>query len=285
MQQYRWRYFVLEIFAINGMIFLRKAGYIMPKFNDRTTMGGSKNTFRTTCWTEILNLRTSDETRKRLIINDLLSRYWRPVYCYLRRKGYNNEPAKDLTQGFFNEIVLGRELFQQADRAKGTFRYFLLKALDRYAIDMYRRETASKRNPADKMFQLDDIDLPELPAAASDATPEQGFHYAWVSDLLDQTLSEVKDEYFSLDKGVYWEVFYARCVAPIMINTKPPSLTEICAKYGVEERTRASNMIATVKRRLGRIFARYLQQYVPPNSDVEQELSELLKNLPGKGAR
>jgi len=68
---------------------------------DKTTMGGSREMFQTTCWTEIISAKTTDQARQKLIINNLLSRYWKPVYCYLRRKGHSNESAKDLTQGFF----------------------------------------------------------------------------------------------------------------------------------------------------------------------------------------
>lgn len=97
-------------------------------------MGGYDSRFYTTCWTVIADSNTDDETRNRLIINDLLSRYWKPVCCYLRRKGHDNESAKDLTQGFFCEIVLGRELIKKANKRKGRFRTFLLTALDRYVI-------------------------------------------------------------------------------------------------------------------------------------------------------
>jgi len=34
-------------------------------------------------------------------MGEMLKTYWKPVYCYLRCKGYDNEQAKDLTQGFF----------------------------------------------------------------------------------------------------------------------------------------------------------------------------------------
>ena len=40
-----------------------------------------------------------------MIVDRLLRRYWKPVYCYLRHKGYSNENAKDLTQGFFETVA------------------------------------------------------------------------------------------------------------------------------------------------------------------------------------
>ena len=38
------------------------------------------------------------------------------------------EDTKDLTQGFFHEVVLDRNLIQRADQVKGRFRSFLLHA-------------------------------------------------------------------------------------------------------------------------------------------------------------
>ena len=247
----------------------------MSEYDDRTKMGGANSRFHTTCWTEILSSRTSDETQTRLIINNLLSRYWKPVYCYLRRKGYDNESAKDLTQGFFHEVVLNRELIQRADRSKGRFRTFLLTALDRYVVDMHNRETTSRRIPTGKMFRLNEIDLPDVSVAPLDATPEQSFLYAWVSDLLDQVLVEVKDEYYSTGKENHWKVFLARLLDPIVKNTHPLSLTEICQRYDIDSEAKASNMVITVKRRLRRALERHLHQVVESNREVQQELNDL----------
>ncbi len=92
-------------------------------------MGGTGGVFLTTHWSLIEDSK-SDDDRSRALIGLLLDRYWKPVYFYLRRKGHNNEEAKDLTQGFFHEIVLNRGLIQRADKAKGRFRSFILHALE-----------------------------------------------------------------------------------------------------------------------------------------------------------
>ena len=240
-------------------------------------MGGKNVTFRTTNWTEIHHAKTYDETQRKAIINNIVRNYWKPVYCYIRGKGPSNESAKDLTQGFFHEIVLGRRLLEKADQSKGRFRTFLLTCLDRYLIDVHHRETASKRCPNGPLFQLDNIDLSEIPAAISDVTPEQDFHYAYVLDLLDHVLCEVKDECYNIGRKIHWEVFKARLLVPIYDDVAPPPLSDICKKYKIKSGTVASNMIVTVKRRLRKALERRLRQSVHSDSDVEQELSELLK--------
>lgn len=79
---------------------------------------GGDEMFHTTHGSVIIAARTGNEHQRRAIISDLATRYWRPAYCYLRRERYCETTAKDLTQGFFCETVLGRELIQHADQAK-----------------------------------------------------------------------------------------------------------------------------------------------------------------------
>ena len=89
---------------------------------DETHMGGSGSSFDTTRWTQILLAGGTPSAEGRMAMNVVVADYWKPVYSYLRRKGYPNERAKDLTQGFFAQVVLGRRLISRADPAKGRFR-------------------------------------------------------------------------------------------------------------------------------------------------------------------
>ncbi|MHC4438444.1 MAG: RNA polymerase sigma factor, partial [Planctomycetota bacterium] len=113
---------------------------------DYTDMGGTGGAFLTTHWSLIDDVKQQPD-HDRALIGFLLQRYWKPVYCYLRHKGYRNEEAKDLTQGFFHEIVLNLNLFGRADQSKGRFQSFLLVALNQYLMNEKRRETAQKNIP------------------------------------------------------------------------------------------------------------------------------------------
>lgn len=257
----------------------------MSKFYDKTSMGAALEVFQTTCWSEIHDARTRDKVLQTAIIDKLLTKYWKPVYCYLRRKGYSNESAKDLTQGFFHEVVLGRELIQQADETKGRFRTFLLTALDRYVANVHRKETTSKRSPTDTMIKLKDTELPDLPKTQSRARPDQIFHYAWASELLDHVLVEVKDDCYQTGKKVHWQIFNTKVLGPIFGTGKSPSMTELCKKYGIDSEAKASNMIVTVKRRFRAILKRRLRQFVHSDSEVEEEFNELMKILSKSSAR
>lgn len=251
---------------------------------DRTEMGDGRDAFETTHWTEILRARTMDDGRRRAVMNELLRRYWKPVYCYLRRKGHQNETAKDLTQGFFHEIVLGRELVQKAEQAKGRFRTFVLTALDHYITNVHRANTAKKRHPAAGIISLEGDEGHRVPEPAFEATPDEAFTHAWATALLDEVLAELEKECIETDKSTHWRVFHAKVIAPIMDNIGAPSLASLCAEHAISSEVTASNMIVTVKRRFQAILRRRVRQFVDSDDEVDQEVRDLIEILSKKGA-
>ena len=244
-------------------------------------MGGKQRKFPTTQWSEIRNVNTLDGPRQRQTANKLLQKYWKPVYCYLRRKGYPNEQSKDLTQGFFYEVILGRDLLRRADRSRGKFRTFLLTALDRYTIDQHNRQSTQKRNPSQDLIHLDTSEISDMLQDRSSLTPEDIFNYAWASEILNQVLFTVKSECIAGDMAVHWEVFQAKVVAPITEGTKPLSLAELSKRHRIKDESTASNMIITIKRRFRAEMRRYIRQFVTSESQVEEEFSDILKVLTG----
>jgi DNA-directed RNA polymerase specialized sigma24 family protein len=243
---------------------------------DQTSMGGARETFLTTHWSLIEDIQAGQD-KDRALIGLLLNRYWKPVYCYLRQKGHDNEQAKDLTQGFFQEIVLNRNLVQRADQAKGRFRSFLLHALNQYLIDEKRKQAAQKRIPKGKLVPLDVVEPPVLPQTVTELAPEDCFNYAWKSALLDRTLSEVEGECIKEGMQTHWKVFRDRVVQPTLKNLEPPSLKQICAKHGIEDEVKASNMIITVKRRFQTVLKKSVRNTVVSEEQIGEELKEMLK--------
>lgn len=249
-----------------------------------TRVNGANERFHTTHWSIIYAVRTADEQRQSEIIGDLTMRYWQPVYCYLRRKGFRDSVAKDMTQGFFCDIVIGRELVRQADQTKGRFRTLLLTALERYLVSVHRTSHRQKRRPEMGVKQLDSDTLSDLVASQKEMKPEEVFYYTWAMNLLDIVLAEVKEEYCSTDRAAHWEVFWLRIVAPIIENAEAPSYAEICTKFGMESESRASNMAVTVKRRFRAILKRHLRDLVPSDNEVDDELGEVFAILSRAGA-
>jgi RNA polymerase sigma-70 factor (ECF subfamily) len=250
------------------------------RYDQPTDMGGVGVAFLTTHWSLLEDVGSTNEEKDRALIGLLLNRYWKPVYCFLRRKGYDNEQAKDLTQDFFHEIVLGRSLIQRADQSKGRFRSFLLTALKRYLINVERAKEAQKRIPKDKLVSLEDIDPADLPQITSELTAEASFDYGWTSALLGRVLDEVEAQCNADGRAVYWHVFYDRILQPIKERAYSPSVQETCDKYGIADGIKLSNMIVTVKRRIQSVLKKHVCNSVMSSTEVSEEFETIMRFFP-----
>ena len=241
--------------------------------------------FETTRWTELLGVRTVDETRRRAVLGNLLSRYWHPVFTYLRYKGKKREDASDLTQGFFCDIILGKNLVQKAERSKGRFRTFMLTSLDRYVHNVHRHDTAKKRMPPEGIISLDGIDTELLFEPEGFGSAEEVFNYTWASVLLSQVLTEVESICLDSEKKIHWQVFQERILNPIINGSTPQSFSHLCAKYQIEDESKARNMVVTVKRRFQAALVRHLHQLVEKDKDIDREFYDLIDFLQKKSAK
>jgi len=247
--------------------------------DDKTDIGGSQEAFLTTHWSLIESIKAGQD-KDRALIGLLLERYWKPVYCYLRRQGHDNEQAKDLTQAFLHEVVLNRDLVRRADQTKGRFRSYLLYALNRYMAKQRLKEKALKRIPKEKLVHIDLVEPPALPESIANASAEDSYHYAWLSALLERVFLDVKAECDKHEMGIHWVLFYERIAKPILENTPQPPLSRLCKEYNIEDPKKASNMIVTVKRRFQAILMRHARSTVLSEDQASEELDDLFRFFP-----
>src|SRR4051812_22111258 len=97
--------------------------------------------FTTTHWTVVLSVQAADPSRASESLEELCRTYWYPLYAYLRRRGFTEHDAKDLTQGFFAQLFAHQSLHKVA-REKGKFRSFLLASLNYFLADEHDRAKA-----------------------------------------------------------------------------------------------------------------------------------------------
>jgi hypothetical protein len=249
------------------------------RYQDPTEMGGPREAFLTTHWTLIQDIK-SDKDKDRALIGLMLERYWKPIYCYLRSKGYENESAKDLTQGFLHEVVLNRNLVCKADRTRGRFRTLLLTALNRYLVNVKEKEAARTHIPPEKLVSLNMVDPPELSDMMTESNPEDFFHYVWLSALLDQVLTAVQTSCEQNGLQIHWQIFEDRVIRPILQGSEIPSLSEVCQKHSIQDEKKASNMIITVKRRFHAALKEYVRTTVASEKYTQEELTEIFNFFP-----
>jgi hypothetical protein len=110
----------------------------------------------------------------------------------------------------------------------------------------------------------------------------ESFNYAWVSALLDRLLEEVEADCRNRGMATHWDLFRDRVLRPILEDRDPPPLADVCARYGVKEATKASNMIFSVKKRFRGALKRYVRQSVASEAESGEDLLELAQFLTGK---
>ena len=207
-------------------------------------------------------------------IDFVIRHYWRIVYGPLRRRGYDREQAQDLTQSFFLEIVLQRDIIEQVDPAKGRFRPFLFLALNRYLISARRRTLCRMHIPQDKLIPLETVELSRLPRSDAESIPRSISDNARLSELIEHVLEQVEAEYQKKGKPAHWYLFREHVLRPLVDQTDCPRLKEVAERCHIDEAT-ASNMVVTVKRRLRRLILQRLQRPAVSSEQAGNEIEEI----------
>ena len=197
-------------------------------------------------------------------MGELYLKYSKPVYSYLRRKGFSSDQAKDLVQGFFSEKVLGRQLLQKADRKRGKFRTFLLTAVRNYCVDLHRSE--KQMQELDEKFEM----------STKVGDPESEFDIVWAKELLQSVLEELRAECESQGKITHWNIFHSWLLEPDIIDGKT-NMSTICARYDINDPNKAYNMISNLKGRFRKILRRRLSSYLNSESEIDDEINHFIQ--------
>src|SRR5258706_2262080 len=136
--------------------------------------------FTTTHWSVVVTAGASASPDADKALDRLCHVYWRPLYAFVRRRGYAAHDAQDLTQEFFARL-LEKDFLRAVDRSKGKFRSFLLAALEHFLANEWRRANTQKRGGKFNFVSINDdsAEQPYLQVPASNLSPEQLFEQQW----------------------------------------------------------------------------------------------------------
>src|SRR6185436_16358124 len=170
----------------------------MARRGDSTSAGGGA--FQMTRWSMVLAASQPDSTESRAALASLCEAYWYPVYAFLRRRGYDRDRSRDLTQELFAQLIEKRS-FEVADKERARFRSFLLACLRHLLSHEYKKEHAVKRGGNYTFIPLDEVLAENRYGAepADEMSPEKLFERRWALTLLDQVMADLREEY--VDSG------------------------------------------------------------------------------------
>lgn len=151
-----------------------------------TEILGHQIRFQKTSWELV---KSAEDSRG---MDTLIRAYWKPLYYFIRQKGFDNETAKDVVQDFLAD-ALERGTISRADPSRGKFRTFLLTALCNFIRDWHKSSNRLKRGGGQVTLSLD-FDAGERQYAfevASGETPETILNRAWLQSVLEQCIAEL----------------------------------------------------------------------------------------------
>jgi RNA polymerase sigma-70 factor (ECF subfamily) len=142
-----------------------------------------------------------DHPETRAALSLLCDSYWKPIHAYVRRLGYPEEDAKDLTQEFFLRLI-SKNVFAAADRTKGRFRTFLLTGLNFFLANEYHRGKAAKRGGGQVLASLDEETEDKEPVhqPASGLSPAAVYEQTWARTVFGEARDRLAEEYAAAGK-------------------------------------------------------------------------------------
>lgn len=218
--------------------------------------------FQTTRWSLITAAREGPE-QARVALEHLCRAYRPPVLAFVRRSGYSEGDAEDLTQAFFVRF-LERGWFAEADPQRGRFRTLLLVALRNFLHDQYAQAHALRRGGG---LRVDDDAIDNV---AGDESPEQAFTRAWLGTVLGHAMHRLEREWSAAGKREQFEQ-----LAPLLVEpAEAAELRQLAAATGVRSNTLAVQA-HRMRQRLRQLVRLELLQTVGSAEALEQELAEL----------
>jgi RNA polymerase sigma-70 factor (ECF subfamily) len=228
--------------------------------------------FNTTRWTVVLAAGNPSHPEAAAALDRLCRTYWYPVYAYVRRKGRLPAEAEDLTQDFFTRL-LSRGFPVGVKREGGKFRSYLLRSLDHFLINEWRRDHSTKRGGGTTTFSLDgvDADARYRLEPTDDATSEALYDRRWAMTVLDTVREQLREEYSRHSKAE----LYAALEPCLTGGDDLLPHAELMARLDLKA-SALKMAVHRLRKRFGELLRAEIAQTVTTTGEIEDEIRALI---------
>jgi len=236
---------------------------------------GRNPEFTTTQWSLVLGTMDTAPARAAAALERLCTRYWFPIYAFIRRQGHDTHQAEDLTQSFF-QFVLERQVFHQADREKGRFRNFIVASLANFLNNHRDHVAAIKRGGNQVVVAWDETLAEEILAQVpqNSGTPNQSFDRAWAATIIRRVLANLRAEHADRDRLAVFEALQPHLTG----EPAAKDYTHLAAALGMEPGA-LKVALHRLRRRFGELLRKEVAHTVARPEDVAEEIRHLLAVL------
>lgn len=235
---------------------------------------GRPHQFENTRWSLIVQAR-GEGPLARAALETLCRGYWFPLYAFVRRSGYAQHDAEDLTQAFFSH-VLESDFIGRAVPEKGRFRSFLLVSLRNFIAKQHARDSTQKRGGGQRPVDFDEAAAEERLTVhgPSTRTPSELFDRDWALTLLEQALDRLDAEQRAMGKAA----LFARLRPFLRASPERGDYDSLSGELGVAKGTLTVAVHRLQQRYRALVRAEILQTLSHP-ADLDDEVRHLFSLL------
>lgn len=202
--------------------------------------------------------------------NRFIAAYWKPVFRYLRMRGWKPDAAEDLTQSFFLKL-LEKGWVGRADNERGRFRTFLLTLLNRFVSDQGAarapRQTTFEGGMVPVSVLVSDEDRRFEPP--TNVTPEALYMREWARATLAATCKRLKTWCDDQGRPDWYIVF------ELTKRRTPPLSQRAAAEVIGVSRDQVRDTQSKTEEQFVRLLRAEVGGQVPREEDVDAEIREL----------
>lgn len=233
---------------------------------------------KTTQWTQVFRAASEAELPERPAMNELMQKYWQPLYFFARRQGLSATDAEDATQAFLANLLDGKFL-ATADPAKGRFRTYLLTHWKRFLIDRARTENRLKRGGGNQITSLYCADgerawLQRSHGTVTPGDPDQEYYEEWAQTLVRTTVALLREEYAQSHRTVIFETLLPWITKPSDQAIYAAIAKQLGATVGA-----AKVALHRLRQRFGQSLRQQVLETIEFPADVNAEIEELCRYL------
>ena len=245
--------------------------------DESTQAGGGGHWFTTTHWSVVLAAGSGTDQNRARALERLCQTYWRPLYLYVRRRGYGPDDAQDMTQEFFRGF-LERNAVERADRTRGRFRTFLLSALQNFLANERRKANAAKRGGGRPILSMDTVSAEAQfqTHCFDDLTPEKAFEKSWAVATLEEAMVNLQGDYQRAGKSELFE----KLRLLLWDDVKGETYADLGQRLAMSEAA-VKMTVSRLRQRARELLRREVANTVANPDEVEEEFRHLIAVLRG----
>ena len=204
--------------------------------------------------------------------NELAERYYAAVRAYIAAITRNTVDPDDLTQRFFETVVLSGRLLQHADREKGRFRPYLKQSIRNFLVDEHRRQARSVAGDVHP-----DAVANGWSAIAADQSPtaDEEMLRAWARSLVAMAVARLEKVCAEKQQSEHFQLFARRYLAD---PDQTPSWRDIGTAFGLDEKI-ARSRADTVVRQFRSVLRELVETDIGAEGDIDKELQDVIAIL------